>query len=83
MLRKAAEGRVSTGRKAQRARGVTDSFSACPNPIIVIIIGRVYVSNTSTNLSHAIACWCRLNTAKHDECRERDPRQFKGLRPSV
>jgi hypothetical protein len=83
MLRKAPEGRVSTGRKAQRARGVTDSFSACPNPIIVIFIDRVYVSNTSTNVSHPTVGWCRLNTAKHDECCEPDTRDFKGLRPSA
>jgi hypothetical protein len=69
---------MSLGREAQSA--VCDrQFATCPNPIIVIIIGRVYVSNTSTNVSHAIACWCRLNTAKHDECREPDQRHFKGL----
>ena len=74
-----ARGRPVGRVKSSEGEGADRGFSACPDAIIVIHIARVYVSNTSTNVSHAIACWCRLNAAEHSECREPNWCDFKGL----
>ena len=65
--------------KSTEGRGADSEFWACPDAIIAIMIERVYVSNTSTNVSHANADCCRLNAVEHGECREPNWRDFKGL----